>query len=211
MADVYQQRLAIVGKKVVEVLNTKGFKAQYVNTKEEALKAALALIGPEATVGLGGSMTVTAVGLKQALLDRGNVVFDHQGKTGEEGRKLRRAELTCGVFVASSNAITLNGELINVDGIGNRVAAMIYGPDKVVVIAGANKVVKDEAEGRERIRAIAAPLNTIRLNCKTPCTATGYCMDCNAPGRICNATVVLHRPTNGMDFHVIIIGETLGF
>jgi hypothetical protein len=211
MDDVYKQRLMVVGKKAVEVLNKKGFKAQYVDTKEQALEAALSLIDSKATVGFGGSMTVKAVGLKDALLKRGHVVFDHQGLTGAEERKTRRAELTCGVFVASSNALTLEGELINTDGIGNRIAAMTYGPDKVLLIIGANKIVKDEAAGRERIRRVAAPLNAFRLHRKTPCAAVGYCMDCSAPDRQCNGTIILHRPTHGMDFNIIVVGEALGY
>ena len=211
MENVYQRRLANVGKKAVEVLNTKGFKAQYVNTKEEALQAALALIDDTATVGFGGSMTVAAVGLKDALLAKGHTVYDHQGMPAAEARKTRRAELTSDVFVASSNAVTLEGELVNVDGVGNRVAALTFGPDKVIVIVGANKIVKDEAAGRERVRRVAAPLNALRLSRKTPCATLGYCTNCNAPDRQCCATVVTHKPTAGSDFHIIVVGETLGY
>lgn len=211
MDNIHQERFAKLGKKVVEVLNSEGFHAQYVDNKKEALEAALELIDFKATVGMGGSATLDALGLKDILLTRGNTVFNHQGLSKEEGNKVRHAEMTSDVFLSSTNALTLNGELVNVDGTGNRVAAMLFGPKRVIVITGANKIVKDEAAARERIRMCAAPLNTARLHCATPCVATGMCMDCKAPGRICNATVVMHRPMGGSDFHIIVVGESLGY
>lgn len=211
MENVYKDRMDKVGKRAVTALNANGFHAQYLNNKEEALAAALALITPEATVGMGGSMTVAAVGLKKALEAKGNIIYDHQGVPGEAGWELRRKELTCDVFLTSSNAVTLEGELINVDGFGNRVAAMTFGPKRIVMLVGANKIVKDEAAGRERIRMLAAPLNMARLNRKTPCAVTGTCANCSSPDRACNATVVLHKAPSGADFHIIVIGESLGY
>lgn len=211
MDNVYLDRMAKMGKRVVDTLNRNGFHAQFVDNKKEALEAALELIDFKATVGMGGSMTVKAIGLKDALLTRGNTVFDHQGAKGEEGVKIRHQELSSDVFVCSTNALTLNGELINVDGTGNRLAAMLYGPKRVVMVVGANKIVRDEAAGRERIKMCAAPLNIGRMGRKTPCSVTGMCMECNSPERICNATLIMHRPMGEADFHIIVVGEALGY
>lgn len=211
MEALHQKRLQQMGQRVIEVLNKKGFKAQYAPTKDEALEAALALFTPEASVGLGGSVTVMQLGLKDKMLSRGNKVYDHQGVKGEEKRKVCLAEIGADVFMCSANALTLEGEIVNVDGAGNRLAALCYGPRKIIMLVGANKIVRNEAAARERIKMVAAPLNTARLQCKTPCTSTGMCMECSAPGRICNGTLILTRPMMGAEFHIIVIGESLGF
>lgn len=211
MVNVYSERMAKISAKAVEALNKHKFHAQYVENKEAALKAALKLISPDATVGIGGSATLTALGIKQILAEQGNTIYDHQGKKGDEATLIRKQELTADVFLTSSNAVTLDGQLVNVDGVGNRIAAMTFGPKRVIMLVGANKIVKDEAAGRERIQMLAAPLNVARLNRKTPCVTTGYCMDCNSPERSCNATMVMHRAMGGSDFHIIIIGESLGY
>ncbi len=211
MDTVLKEQYSKLGPKAVDALNKNGFQAQYVDNKEEAVAAALKLIEAGATIGMGGSMTVKALGLKEVLEKAGHVIYDHQGKPGEEGVKLRHQELGSDVFLTSSNAVTMEGELVNVDGTGNRLAAMIYGPKRIVMLVGANKIVRDEAAGRERIRMVAAPLNTLRLKRPTPCTVTGMCMNCKGTTRICNATLVLHRPLSEADFHVIIIGEALGY
>ena len=151
------------------------------------------------------------IGVQKALQERGNMVFNHQGLSKEEAFKVRRQEITADVFLSGANAVTLEGELINVDGSGNRVAALAFGPGKVIVVAGANKIVKNEAAGRERIKMMAAPLNADRLQRKTPCRVTGMCMDCHSPERICNVTTITHRPLTYTDIHVIIVGEAMGY
>ncbi len=211
METVFEEHWEKLGKRAVEVLNKNGFKAQYVPDKVSATEEILKLVDKGATVGLGGSHTLDALNITEVLQKHGNTVFNHQGLSKEEAFKVRRQEITADVFMSSSNAITLEGDLINVDGTGNRVAAMIFGPGKVIIVAGANKVVKDEAAGRERIKMLAAPLNAARLNRKTPCTATGMCMDCSSPERICNATTIIHRPLTCTETYVIIIGEALGY
>lgn len=209
--QLFGEQYAKLGEKVVAALNGKRFQAQYVATREEALAAVMALIPPEASVGMGGSETLKEIGVMEALAKQGNMVFNHQGLSPEEAKKVRKQEMTADVFLAGTNALTLDGQLINTDGVGNRVAALTFGPDRVIVVVGANKIVRDEAEGRERIKMIAAPVNAIRLHTATPCAQTGYCMECNAPGKICNITVVTHAAPRGSDFHVIVVGETLGF
>jgi len=211
MEKIEQDHFTKVGNLAVKALTTNGFKAQFTATKQEALQAVLALIDEKASVGFGGSMTTKALGIQQALEKRGNIVYNHQGLTKEESLKVRRQENNADVLLASSNAITLQGELINVDGSGNRVAGMIFGPKRVIIVAGANKIVRDEAAGRERIKMLAAPMNTARLNCQTPCAKTGVCVDCHIPARICNVTTIIHRPPSAIDFHIIIVGEALGY
>lgn len=211
MEKLQQDHFEKIGRLAVKALAANGFQAQFVATKEAALQATLALIDAKATVGFGGSMTTKAIGVQAALEKRGNTVYNHQGLPKEEALQVRRQELTADVLLSSSNAITLQGELINVDGSGNRVAAMIFGPQRVIVIAGANKIVKDEAAGRQRIQMVAAPMNTARLHCQTPCATTGVCVDCHIPARICNVTTIIHRPPSAVDFHVIIVGEELGY
>ena len=211
MNNVFVEQGEKLGNTVVEALNKNGFKAQFVANKEQALVTALKLIGKGDSVGMGGSQTVTAIGLEEALKKQGNIVFNHQGLSKEEAFKVRREELTADVFVAGANAVTLEGELVNVDGSGNRVAAMTFGPGKIIIIAGINKIVEDEEAGRERIKMVAAPLNCIRLQRHTPCVAVGKCMDCHSPERICNVTSIIHRPVAPVEYHIIIVGEPLGY
>lgn len=211
MSEIGKKHLEALGKQAVKALNAKRFVAQFAATKEEAVQAILALIKDKDTVGMGGSETTEELQLKSELEKRGNIIYYHQGLPPEEARIVRCKELTADVFLTSTNAVTLEGELINVDGSGNRVAAMSFGPKLVIVVVGANKVVKDEAAGRERIKLQAAPMNATRLSCKTPCVSTGICMDCNSPERICMITSILHMAPRGSDFHIIVVGEELGY
>jgi L-lactate utilization protein LutB len=202
-----------IGAKVVEALQKNHFTASYVNTKEEALEKLAALISKEATVGIGGSATIKEIGIDTLLEERGNTVFNHNkpGLLPEEATELRHKEMSCDVFLTGTNALTLKGELVNVDGSGNRVAAMIFGPKKVIVIVGINKIVTNLETAMDRIELFAAPINNKRLNRPNPCTVTGECMDCQGPTRICNVTTVMHKKPGGTDVEVIIVGEQLGF
>ncbi|MEA5092327.1 hypothetical protein SDC9_40910 [bioreactor metagenome] len=211
MSEIEKKHLEALGKQAVKALNAKRFIAQFAATKEEAVQAILSLIKDKDTVGMGGSETTEELKLKSELEKRGNIIYYHQGLPPEESRIMRCKELTADVFLTSTNAVTLEGELINVDGSGNRVAAMSFGPKLVIVVVGANKIVQDEAAGRKRIKLQAAPMNATRLSCKTPCVSTGICMDCNSPERICMITSILHMAPRGSDFHIIVVGETLGY
>jgi hypothetical protein len=113
--------------------------------------------------------------------------------------------------MTSANAITLDGQIVNVDSLGNRVAAMIFGPKKVIIVAGINKIVRNVADGQERIKMIAAPLNVKRIGHRNPCIQTGQCMDCQLPTRICNITTIMHKKPAATDVHVLIIGDCMGF
>ncbi|VBB07408.1 Hypothetical protein LUCI_2654 [Lucifera butyrica] len=203
----------LLGEKVVQALIKNNFSAAYVKTRQEACQQILALIPPEATIGMGGSWTVKELGLDEALEVRGNPIFNHNkpGLTPAEAAELRRRQLTADVFLTGTNTVTLDGKLVNVDGNGNRVAAMIYGPKKVIVIAGINKIVKDVEAAERRIEQYAAPINNKRLGRPNPCVQTGVCMDCQLPTRICNVTTILRKRPSATDIHVVVVGEELGF
>ncbi|MGC8482197.1 MAG: lactate utilization protein [Thermodesulfobium sp.] len=203
----------VFGKRVVEALKKNNFNADFFSTREELIKRLLELIPEKDIIGVGGSTTVQNLGILEILAKRGNLILDHNkaGLSSEEVLNLRRKQLTCDTFMTGSNAITLDGKLVNTDGVGNRVASMIFGPKQVIILAGTNKIVKDEEEARRRIKTIAAPINNKRLNRPNPCTVTGECMDCQGPTRICNITTILEKRPSLTPFSVFIINEELGF
>ena len=202
--------------RTLKVLSKKGFNAFYVPNKEEAVSRILELVPSDALVGLGGSVTLRELGLPEILKARGNRVADHwaareRGASAEEVLEIRRLHINSDVFITSTNAITERGELVNIDGGGQRVASMIFGPKKVIVVAGVNKIVKDLDDGLYRARNTAAPMNAKRLKRRTPCAATGVCSDCDSEERICNVTTILHRKPRYTDTIIIVVGEKLGY
>jgi len=203
----------VFGKRAVEALKKNNFNADFFSTREELIKRILETIPEKDVIGVGGSTTVQNLGILEILAKRGNLILDHNkaGLSPEEVLNLRRKQLTCDTFITGSNSITLDGKLVNTDGVGNRVASMIFGPKQVIILAGTNKIVKDEEEARKRIRTIAAPINNKRLNRPNPCTVTGECMDCQGPTRICNITTILKKRPSLTPFSVFIINEELGF
>lgn len=201
------------GEKVVKALEKNNFSAYYCADRAAALEKVYSLIPAGATVGVGGSWTLKELGIPEKLEKDGHTVFDHNkpGLAPEETMVLRRKELLCDVFISGSNAVTLDGQIVNTDGSGNRVAAMSFGPKKVVVVVGVNKIVSDLDAAMERIELYAAPINNKRLDKPNPCTVTGTCMDCSGPTRICNITTILHKRPPAIEFHVVVVGEELGF
>jgi L-lactate utilization protein LutB len=204
---------ATLADRSAEALRRNGFDAHAVATAAEAAARVLAFARPGATVGFGGSMTVAALGVKPELERLGAVLLDHNapGLAPVERREVQRRQLTCDLFLSSSNAVTLDGELVNVDGNGNRVAALSFGPSKVVVVVGANKVVRDEAAAWERLEALAGPMNARRLGKQTPCVKAGTCQDCEGETRICRIYQVLRRRPTLSDFTVLVVAEPLGY
>lgn len=202
-----------LGKKTVQALEKNGFTAAYFADREEAVAHILSLVPDGASVGIGGSVTEKTLDLGGKLRGRGCTIHDHNlpDMDPEERKETRYRQLAADVFICSTNALTLAGELFNTDGIGNRVAAMIFGPKKVVVVSGTNKIVKDLAEADSRMKMCAAPKNNKRLETGNPCTEMGFCVDCRNPSRICNVTTIISRRPKLTDFHVIIIGEDLGY
>ncbi len=201
------------GRRAVERLEAHQFKAVYVRNREEAIREIWKHLGPAKTVGLGGSITLRELGIIERLESEGKVLYDHWklGLSQEQSTEIRRLQLTSDVFLSSVNAITLNGELINIDGIGNRVSGTIFGPGKVLLVAGYNKLVEDVAEGIRRIKNVATPLNARRLHLDLPCAKLGRCVDCNSPHRICCVTVIYERKPLWTDVIVIVVGEELGY
>lgn len=200
--------------KTLENLKKNNMQPFYVETKEEALVLAKTLIKEGDTVSAGGSTTLDEIGIRNYLRAGENFNFLDRSKAGitrEEAEKLERLTFSSDVFFASSNAITEEGELYNVDGYGNRVSAMIFGPKSVVLVVGYNKIVKDRDEAIKRVEEIAAPANAVRLNCKTPCAKTGSCMKCKTDARICCSYVFLSQQRIKDRIKVIIVGEVLGY
>ncbi len=213
MKQFIQWHHDVFGEKVVKALEKNNFNAYYVAGRNEAIEKALSLIPAGTSIGVAGSWTLKELGLPEKLAGLGHEVYDHNkpGLTPEESMALRRKEQSCDVFLSGTNAITLDGQIVNTDGSGNRVAALSFGPKKAIVIVGVNKIVSDLDAAMERIEMFAAPVNNKRLDRPNPCTLTGVCMDCQGPARICNITSILHKKPPAIDFHVIIVGEDLGF
>ena len=185
----------------------------YCATAEEAKEKALSLIEAGTSVSFGGSMTLEECGILEALRGRQDItLYDRAtAKNPAEMDAIYRQAFSVDTFLMSTNAITLDGELINIDGRGNRIAALIYGPEQVIIIAGMNKVATDEAAGLARARNMAAPPNCVRLNKKTPCAVTGRCGDCYGEESICSQIVVTRRSSQKNRIKVILVGEELGY
>jgi len=202
-----------IGGKVVDALTKNNFTATYVKTKQEAADKLLELIPTEATIGFGGSVTLNELDIVGKLEQRGNPVMNTSkpGLSPQDIRAMRRQHFLADVYLSGTNAVTLGGELVNVDATGNRVGAMLFGPDKVFIVVGINKVVKDAAEAEDRVKLWASPPNNKRLGYPNPCAQTGVCMDCQGPTRICNITTIMHKRPRLTDVHVIVVGEEIGF
>jgi len=200
-------------KKAIERLEAHDFKAIFVKNKEEAVEKIWKHVTPEQKVGVGGSVTIRELGILDRLETQGNILFNHwkPGLSKEELLSIRKAQMTSDLFLSSINAVTLDGELVNIDGIGNRVNSIIFGPKKVILVAGYNKIVEDVQEAIKRIKNVAAPLNARRLNIDVPCAKVGKCVDCSSPNRICRAMVILERRPSLTDMLIILVGEELGF
>lgn len=203
-----------IGQKTVEALRKNGFDAEYAATREAAAESALRFVAPGATVGFGGSMTLEQdLGFHARVEARGGnlIRFPGYDASPEAIADTMRRALTCDVFYSSANAVTQTGFLVNIDGAGNRVAALTFGPRKTVVVAGVNKVVRDEAAAWERLQAAVAPMNMKRLGLPNPCTQTGRCVDCKNDTRGCRIYHVLRRRPLFSDVTVILTGEEMGY
>ncbi len=200
-------------KKAVEKLKAHEFKAIYVETREGAVQEIWKYITPKLRIGIGGSLTIRELGILEKLEEQGNTVYNHwkPGLSKENVLEIRKLQMTSDLFLSSVNAITLNGELVNIDGIGNRVNSINFGPGKVILVVGYNKIVDDVQEAIHRIKNFAAPLNARRLNIDVPCAKVGKCVDCNSPNRICRVTVIHERKPSLTDILIILVGEELGF
>ena len=201
-------------QQALDALNRKGFNAVYAADADEAKDIVLSLIGGHESVGVGGSVTLDQIGLLDALADSGHVVYSTilaARRGGGSKEEMRRLGMTADVYLSSTNALTLQGDLVNIDGIGNRVAGMIYGPKKVIIVAGRNKLTKDPHTAVARIKKQACPPNARRLGLNTPCAKQGVCADCDSPQRMCNVVVRIQWPPHDKEYHVVLVDGDFGY
>ncbi|MFC2011191.1 lactate utilization protein [Chloroflexota bacterium] len=222
---LYQERARVA----VDNLQKRNTNAQYVSSRQEALSTVLDMIPEGVTVACGDSITLDQVGIISELRRRyQNRVLNPTERgvdgsfveSGEQRLRMQRETFSSEVFLTGTNAVTLDGKLVNTDGVGNRVAPMIFGPEKVIVVVGANKIVKDVNAAIERIRRVAAPMNAKRHYLKhhieafgnLPCARTGFCVDCNNDARICRYTVIIEGSMGQRKerINVVLVGEELG-
>lgn len=199
------------GQILVKNLQSRHFEAYYCENREQALEKALELIPEGASVGWGGAMSCQQIGLMDAVRQGSYKVFDRETcKTPEEKEQCAKECMFADVFLTGANGMSLDGQMVNIDGAGNRVAAIVYGPKSVIVVAGMNKVEDDLQAAVRRARTVAAPMNQQRFLLSNPCTVTGSCADCKSPTCICNQILITRncRPAGRIKF--IIVGEELG-
>lgn len=208
MKTYYEKRAQVLAKN----LKSRHFEAYYCPDSASALAKALELIPEGASVGWGGALSAQQIGLIDAVKSGSFAAIDRDAATTPEERTqaLKRC-LTADVFLCGANALSLDGQMVNIDGTGNRVAAIAYGPDMILVIAGMNKVCDTLEDAVTRARTIAAPMNKQRFPFKTPCEVTGACADCKSEESICNQILITRncRPAGRIKF--VLVGEELGF
>ena len=200
------------GPRVAEAIRSRRMDAWYCSTAEEAVAKVLELIPAEDTVTWGGSMTLNSLHIKELLRQRGQKLLDRDAvmKDMDARGKLEREAFFCGTYLMSANAIAKTGELVNIDGHANRVAALCFGPERVIVIAGMNKVCPTVETALARARNTAAPANALRLERNSPCGTTGQCADCKSPECICNQIVITRGSSIPGRIKVVLVGEDLG-
>lgn len=199
--------------RTIKNLNRRNMEGFFVKDKSELITLLKKLIDEKSTVGVGDSMTLFETDVID-FLRKGNYVFldkYREGITSEEKKDIYLQNFSANTFMCSTNALTEDGELYNIDGNGSRVAPMLYGPKQVILVTGINKIVKDIEEAEKRVRNYAAPIDAKRLNKDTPCTTLGYCVDCKSPNRICNDFTIIRGQFIKNRIKVIIVGEQLGY
>lgn len=216
------------GEALVKALEKNFFTAYYVETKVEAARLMDTLIEDGSIIGVGDSHSFYELGMEEELKTRGCRLIPNvaalnlhgynsadygyvKAKTRDQARDILADYLTSDVFVLSANAITMEGEIINVDGVGNRIAGSLYGADRIIMVVGVNKITQNEAEARSRIANVAAPMNKIKYGETCASVLGGKCPSCRAENRFCNITTILHKRPIESDYHIIIVGEELGF
>ncbi len=222
-ADMFARRLANkegikrkhlqqLAQAVIKPLAKNGFSACYLEDREAARQKLLELVPAGAAIGVGGSMTIREIAVLDDLESRGHLIHNHwkPGLSQEQIMAIRRAHLTSDVFLTSANALTLKGQIVSTDGVGNRVCAMTFGPKRVIIVAGANKIVRDLEAALNRVKDVCTP-RTMGEGEPVPCVKTGVCTDCDSPARACRATIILDRRPMLTETYVLVVGEELGF
>lgn len=200
-------------ERAVQALGRNGFTAIYCPTIQDAFDYIINEAVDAQSVGFGGSLSVIDMAVADRLMDMGKEILSHQDPTlaPEERIIIMRRQLTSDLFLTGTNALTLSGILVNTDNTGNRVGSMFFGPKKVIVVAGRNKLVDGNPdEAIRRIKASVAPPNARRLNFKTPCAETGFCVDCDSSQRICRITTIVERKSPLTDIRVLVVNEDMG-
>ena len=203
------KRNALLAQKVIKGLQSRNMSGYYAETREEALQLALSLIPEGSTATMGGGVSVQEIGLVDALKNGNYNFIDREEYTDKRAAMLKAYDAD--VFLASANAITDDGILVNIDGNANRVSAMAFGPKKLVLIVGMNKVCPDVDAAMKRARSVAATANAQRFGLSTPCAKTGACMDCKSPDTICCQFLITRYSRHTGRIHVILVNDELGF
>lgn len=194
-------------EKTFNSLKKNHFNVEYVEKAEDAAEIILRLIPEDASLEIAGGLSVDQVGVKKLLIERGNKGLspDSEGFNPYIVNKTRKD-----VLLVSTNAVTLDGKLVNIDGMGNRVTGMVYGPTQAILVVGRNKIVKDVDEALDRVQHVIAPYHAWNMGVPTPCAKTRKCEDCNSPARICNITTIISKKPPGINFTIILVNEDLG-
>ena len=188
-------------------LKRRGFLVHLFDTPEQTADFLLDQITSKESVGIGGSITIDQIGIYDKLISRGNPVFWHW----KSGNEVRKKALLSDVYLCSTNALTISGELVNIDGNGNRTGAMVFGPNRCFVVCGTNKICPDLQSAVDRIKNIACPQNARRLGLDVPCAKLGRCVECSAKIRMCRVTTIFSYPANGRETHVCLIKGSFGY
>lgn len=213
MNEIKLQAKKNLAETMIKNLAKRNMEGYFAATKEEAVKLIMeTFLTSGKSVCFGGSMTLTESGLMDAIKKGDCILYDRTtAKTPEETKDMKAKMINSDYFLMSTNAITIDGELINIDGFGNRVSYLCYGPENVIIVAGMNKVVSGVEDGVRRVRDIASPPNTVRLNKNTPCAKTGRCGDCYSEECICSQIVITRRSGVKNRIKVVLIAEELGY
>lgn len=197
---------------LIKKFKQRNFEGYFCKSRSEALEMALSLIPDGASVCHGGSESIKEIGLLDAVKNGNYIYLDRSlAKTPQEQREVIARGMLSHTFLMGTNALTMSGELVNVDGKSNRVALLCYGPEQVIVIVGINKIVENIDAGIFRAQNTAAPINAIRQNLKTPCYDTGHCGNCHTEGCMCSNTVITRHSGSPGRIKIILVGESLGY
>lgn len=198
-------------EKILKNLKGRNIDSKFFKTKEEVKAALLEEIKPKMTVGIGGSLTIKELNIYDDLVKAGNEVYWHWMVGPDEAAAVIDKSTRADVYLTSTNSITIEGELVNIDGTGNRVASMIYGPKRAIIVCGTNKICPDLICAIDRVKNKVSVKNAKRLNRNTPCVKTDYCEDCRVKDRICNVTTIISGKPVAIDLSVYIVDEELGY
>ena len=197
---------------LLDNLKERSFEPFYFENRNDAINKIIALVGEKTTIGSGGSMTIKDLGLLEKLQSLGHTIYSHSLVKPEDRDHVYQLARDAKFYISSTNALTEQGEFVNIDGAANRVSALAFGPKNIIYVLGTNKIVPSVSKAIDRIRNYASPKNCVRLSKNTPCATEGRCSNCNSDDCICNVTTITHHPTSKQDHvYVIIINEELGY